>query len=94
MPNLRDAAKDLLVQWPRALRIITVDVNENEVSHLLEGIELRRQPWQYTMPLVLLPAGVRGAKAKPAPWRGEQGVLPINTDSVTSFVREFMETLS
>ena len=66
-------------------------MNENEVSHLPEGIELQAAMAVHNA-TVLLPAGVRGAKAKPALWRGEQGVLPINTDSVTSFVREFMET--
>ena len=50
MPKLRGAARELLAKWPDKIRIITVDVNENEVAHLLNGIKLRMQPWQYTMP--------------------------------------------
>jgi hypothetical protein len=95
VPKLREAAGELLATWPDTLRIITVDVDENEIAHLLTGIELRRQPWQYTLPLVLLsPSSENDSEAgmtvKTAPWRGALGALPIDATSLAAFVRDAM----
>ena len=94
IPRLREAAVELMKTWPVKLRIITVDVDENEIAHLLKGVELRRQPWQYTLPLVYLPTlrndSDEGMQAKAAPWRGAHGALPIDVERLTAFVRDAM----
>ena len=97
-PNLAEAATKIQQKFPNRVRFLKINLEKNEVDHILHGVSLRQQPWQYTLPLVWIPHVDRseGAiqdneeqkrkKAENFPWRGSRGALPINEEELTKFL--------
>ena len=48
------------------LEVAIIDVDENEIVHLLGGVQLRRLPWRFSMPLVFVPRHSSGGAAETA----------------------------
>ena len=83
MPRLKEAAKHVQHRFPRRLVFASVNLEKNEIEHLLTGVSLRQQPWQYTMPILFIRPG---QNVESLPWRGSRGALPINEEELTKFL--------
>ena len=85
MPRLKEAAKNIQKTFPNRLLFFSVNLENNEIDHILDDISLRQQPWQYTMPLIWIPSSSE-QKSESLPWRGSHGVIPINEGEITKFI--------
>jgi thiol-disulfide isomerase/thioredoxin len=83
-PKLKEAASLVQKKFPNRLHFLSVNLEKNEIDHILSSISLRQQPWQYTMPLIWIPHD--GKHAENLPWRGTRGVVPINEDELLKFL--------
>jgi len=83
MPRLKEAAKQVQNTFPRRLVFASINLEKNEIEHLLTGVSLRQQPWQYTMPMLFIRPG---QNVESLPWRGSRGALPINEEELTNFL--------
>jgi len=83
-PKLKEAAFLVQKKFPDRLHFLSVNLEKNEIDHILSSISLRQQPWQYTMPLIWIPHD--GKNAENLPWRGTRGVVPINEDELLKFL--------
>lgn len=73
------------------LEVAIIDVDENEIVHLLGGVQLRRLPWRFSMPLVFVPRHSSGGAAEIPFGHGFRHGGAVNLDALREFVQEHRE---